>query len=46
VNRADVPSREKLSEEFILRKDFRAWLIGLDLRLPTFWFGTAVSRGL
>jgi hypothetical protein len=46
VNRADVPSREKLSEEFILRKDFRAWLNGLDLRLPTFWFGTAASRGL
>jgi len=46
VNRADIPSREKLSEEFILRKDFRTWLIGLDLRLPTFWFGTVVSRGL
>ncbi len=40
VNRADVPSREKLSEEFILHKDFRAWLARLNLRLPTFWFGT------
>ncbi len=44
VNRADVPSRERLAEEFILRKDFRAWLIGLDLRLPTFWFGTVTLR--
>jgi hypothetical protein len=42
VNRADVPSREKLSEEFILQKDFRGWLVRLNLRLPTFWFGTAV----
>lgn len=40
VNRADVPSREKLSEEFIHHKDFRAWLARLNLRLPTFWFGT------
>ncbi|MCZ7563748.1 MAG: hypothetical protein M5U08_08015 [Burkholderiales bacterium] len=31
--------RERLSEEFLLRKDFRDWLLGLDLRLPTFWFG-------
>jgi hypothetical protein len=42
VNRADVPSREKLSEEFIFQKDFRAWLVRLNLRLPTFWFGTAL----
>ena len=40
VNRADVPSSEKLSEESILQKDFRAWLVRLNLRLPTFWFGT------
>lgn len=40
VNRADVPSPEKLSQEFILQKDFRAWLVRRDLRLPTFWFAT------
>jgi hypothetical protein len=45
VNRAEAPARERLAEEFILRKDFRAWLVALDLRLPTFWFGTAGSRG-
>jgi len=39
VNRAEVPLPERLSEEFLLRNDFRDWLLGLDLRLPTFWFG-------
>jgi hypothetical protein len=45
VNRAETPARERLLEEFILRKDFRAWAIESELRLPTFWFGTATSRG-
>jgi len=45
VNRAETPSRDRLFEEFVLRKDFRAWLIGLELALPAFWFGTVVSRG-
>lgn len=46
VNRAETPLRERLSEEFVLRKDFGAWLTALDLRLPTFWFGAATARGL
>jgi hypothetical protein len=44
VNRAEAPAREKLAEEFILRRDFRAWLIGMDLQLPAFWFGRVISR--
>ena len=43
VNRAETPLRERLSEEFVLRKDFGAWLTALDLRLPTFWFGAATG---
>ena len=44
LNRAEPPSREKLSEEFILRKDFRAWLVGVEVPLPSFWFTTTTSR--
>ena len=46
VNRAETPQRARLSEEFVLRKDFGAWLTALDLRPPTFWFGAATSREL
>ena len=46
VQRAELPQREKLTEEFVLREDFRGWAAATELRLPTFWFGTVTSRGL
>jgi hypothetical protein len=46
VRKADVPSREQLSEEFISREDFRAWVNEKNIALPHFWFGTVVSGGL
>jgi hypothetical protein len=46
VRKADVPSREQLTEEFISREDFRIWVNGKDIALPHFWFGTTVSSGL
>ena len=44
VNRAEPPAREKLAEEFVFRKDFRAWLVGIDLPLPAFWFDATDAR--
>lgn len=44
VNRAEPPAPARLSEEFVLRNDFGAWLSGLNLRPPTFWFGTLTAR--
>ena len=41
VNRAEPPARERLAEEFLLRNDFRDWLVRRDLPLPTFWFDAA-----
>ena len=46
VRKADIPCRERLTEEFILREDFRAWACSHEMKLPTFWFGTVVSRGV
>jgi hypothetical protein len=41
VRSAVEPSRELLSEEYLLRKDFRAWIAGSGQSLPSFWYGDA-----
>jgi hypothetical protein len=33
------PSRAALSEEFVTRADFEAWLAATSQPLPSFWFG-------
>ena len=38
VRTAAVPSREALTEEFVSRQDFRAWLQATKQALPSFWF--------
>jgi hypothetical protein len=46
VRKAEEPDPDKLREEFIVREDFRSWACSHELKLPTFWFGTVVSRGV
>jgi hypothetical protein len=46
VQRAAEPDSDKLWKEFVYREDFRMWAASIELALPTFWFGTVVSRGL
>ncbi|MBL8482010.1 MAG: hypothetical protein JNJ60_07440 [Rhodocyclaceae bacterium] len=36
-------SRHVLHEEFLLRDDFRAWLLSQELQLPQFWFYTRLG---
>ncbi len=38
VVRGKEPDLRSLFEEFIMREDFRAWLLGQHLPLPEFWF--------
>lgn len=38
VRKADIPSRQILSEEFITKEDFCSWATAQNLRLPHFWF--------
>ena len=38
VERAAVPQAELLSEEFLAKQDFQAWLARMELPLPAFWF--------
>jgi hypothetical protein len=44
VHRAELPLRDKLTEAFILRQDFRMWAIAIEPHLPNFWFGVVMSR--
>lgn len=45
VQRAEIPAREKLADEFIAREDFRHWAATTGLQLPAFWFGNVTSAG-
>jgi hypothetical protein len=38
VRQGTVPSRDILSEEFVGREDFRAWLLATKQPLPSFWY--------
>jgi len=38
VRTAKTPSRKMLQEEFVLKKDFKAWLMETGQSLPFFWF--------
>lgn len=38
VQKAELPSRALLSEEFIVREDFKRWLARANEPLPSFWF--------
>ena len=38
VREARRPSRKTLRDEFILRDDFRRWLLSTKQPLPAFWF--------
>jgi len=38
IHRAETPSLQKLSEEFLIREDFRDWCNEAGLTLPSFWF--------
>lgn len=38
VERAAVPEPEALSEEFITKQDFQAWLAHSQIAEPSFWF--------
>ena len=37
IHRAEIPSQERLAEEFILRKDFHAWCQRAGVESPKFW---------
>jgi hypothetical protein len=41
VEKAAAPDRERLREEYVLKIDFRQWLLAQGLPLPTFWFSPA-----
>ncbi len=38
VQKAESPSRQLLSEEFIVREGFKRWLVWADQPFPAFWF--------
>ncbi len=40
VNRAEMPDRNKLGDEYITREDFRSWMIKKNETLPSFWYST------
>jgi hypothetical protein len=40
VERAAAPDPKALSEEFVTKHDFQAWLVQWDIPRPTFWYGT------
>jgi hypothetical protein len=37
VHRAETPSPDRLSEEFVTRDDFLAWCAGASIEAPRFW---------
>jgi hypothetical protein len=39
VERAAEPDPKALSEEFLTKQDFQAWLVQWDIPRPTFWYG-------
>lgn len=39
VERAAEPNPKALSEEFLTRQDFQAWLVQWDIARPNFWYG-------
>jgi hypothetical protein len=41
VERAASPDPKALSEEFVTKQDFRAWLVQWDIARPAFWYGGA-----
>jgi hypothetical protein len=43
VRIAAEPLRDALSEEFVSRQDFRAWLEATQHALPSFWFDQSDS---
>jgi hypothetical protein len=43
VRIAAEPLRDALSEEFVSRQDFRAWLEATQQALPSFWFDQSDS---
>ena len=45
VRRAETPSREILSQEFIHRNDFAQWLNDVNQSLPSFWFPESTKVG-
>jgi hypothetical protein len=44
VRQGTVPSRDVLTEEFVRRDDFKAWLSATKQPLPSFWFTDAERR--
>ena len=44
VRQAKTPSREELSEEFIVKPDFQRWLAWTSENLPEFWYGPQKQR--
>lgn len=45
VQKAESPSREILSEEFIVRENFKRWLVIAGQTFPAFWFSSSEVRG-
>jgi hypothetical protein len=41
VEKAATPDRQQLSEEFVTKQDFLAWLAYSQLPVASFWFGAA-----
>ena len=41
VERAVPPDSTALSEEFLTKQDFHAWLVQWDIPKPSFWYGAA-----
>jgi hypothetical protein len=44
VRQGTVPSRDVLTEEFVRRDDFKAWLSATKQPLPSFWFTDAERK--
>jgi hypothetical protein len=43
VHRAETPSPERLSEEFVTREDFLSWCARAGIPAPRFWAGESRS---
>lgn len=41
VEQGQLPSRDILKEEFIIKSDYRSWALCSDEQLPHFWFGAS-----
>jgi hypothetical protein len=44
VERAQAPDPKALSEEFLTKQDFHAWLVQWDMPKPAFWYGGGGER--